>query len=121
MTPYNVHAKEPFNQHRIIATGSRVDCTDELLAQFHQFDRYAADGRAGDAAGERRHRQAGRRGDGGDCRLIYVACGIAIQVRSAMLRRHASANATSRAPAEKSHANGASATTWRRNCSHPAR
>ena len=43
MTPYNVHAEEPFNQHRIIATGSRVDCADELLAQFHQFDRYAAE------------------------------------------------------------------------------
>src|SRR5262249_40124036 len=49
------------------------------------------------------------------------AAGNAIQVRSRMLRWQASANATSRMPAAKSHASGASAATWRRNASQPTR
>ena len=50
-----------------------------------------------------------------------VAGGSAIQVRSAMLRWQASAKATSRMPAAKSEASGASLATWRRNASQPTR
>jgi len=42
-------------------------------------------------------------------------------LRSSMLRWHASAKATSRMPAVKSHASGAPAATWRRKASHPTR
>src|SRR5262249_32090894 len=60
----------------------------------------------------------------GDDNRNYRGCsggGNAIQVRSRMLRWQASANATSRMPAVKSHASGAPAATCRRNASHPTR